>query len=798
MQTKPTTKHLYIRPLGLLLLFHASAPALSAQEVSQNRLEEVIVTAQKRAQREIDVPIAMTVVDHTFIADQGLADLADLSLYVPNAKINNSAVYPDIRIRGFGTSPINPVFEQSVGLVLDGVPYGNKTFYQGALFDIQHVEVLRGPQGALHGKNTTAGLLNIITHQPSEITEASLHIQKGDIGTDRIEAAASTGFLGDRLLARIAILDESRDEYFDNTTAVTNAQAPAQPGSREREAIRVRAVLPDVLGSEWVFTWEHSDSLINGGTEFRRIPEHTRDFVRKYDPNADFEPYNGVGSYDHADFVEIGVDAFVVSGNWSIGDWDMNLIGALAELEDYLENDSDFSPAPSAFTISGRTTTQETFEWRTASPTLQGAMGLPAIGDFTLGSSELIGGVLFQQRQIDDLFNTLNINDQILVEFAAVEAGVPTIPIRLPSTGLETEQSTVFYDDKAQTLAVFGQWDWHFHNAWTLSTGIRWSEEEREARIRRQYDTANTVVFQGVLGWEEFDRSLARKESHVSPKVSLNWQPSDDISLFLSWGNAYKSGGFNAYASGGSDRELSFDAEVVEQWALDIKLRLFEQHRLNISLFRMDLQDFQVLTADPSDLKITVENAAKAISQGVELDWTWMAAHWLDIRASFGFNDTEFIEFPIATCPQDRPNSDGDSEERCDVSGKSLVRAPRYSSTITPTFTLPLSGFWGSSQPPAWLDNLGLIASLTAEYQSEQFLNDDLDERKMQDAFWRYHGSIGLGDLDRRWSLRLSSRNLSDEQTAVAVGEIPAVAPGHFYQIPEPGRVIYMQFQVAL
>lgn len=779
---------------GLFILMPTSAMA----EGEQPRLEEVIVTAQKRAQREIDVPIAMTVVDHTFIADQGIADLADLSLYVPNAKINNSAVYPDIRIRGFGTSPINPVFEQSVGLVLDGVPYGNKTFYQGALFDIQHVEVLRGPQGALHGKNTTAGLLNIITHRPSEETEFSLQYQNGDIGTERVEAAVGTGLFNDRLLMRLAFLDEQRDAYFENTTAQTNPTAPKEPGAREREAFRLRAVLPDVFGSEWMLTWEHSDSRINGGTEFRRIPERTRDFVRKYDPNADFEPYNGVGSYDHPDYVEIGVDALVLSGDWTVGEWGMSLIAAYAELEDFLENDSDFSPAPSAFTVSGRTTTQETFEWRASSPVLEGALGLAKLGDWDLGSSEFIGGVLFQQRQIDDLFNTLNINDAILVEFAAVEGGAPTVPIPVPMTGAENEQSTVFYDDEAETLAVFGQWDWHLSDAWTLSTGLRWSEESRTARIRRQYDTENTAVFQGVLGWEEFDRTLDRKEQHVSPKISLNWQPSDEVSVFLSWGNAYKSGGFNAYASGGSDRELTFDAEVVEQWAIDVKLRLLERHRLNISLFYMNLEDFQVLTANPSDLKITIENAAEAVSQGLELDWTWMAHEYLDVRASFGFNDTEFIEFPIATCPQDRPNSDGDDEERCDVSGESLVRAPKYTGTLTPTLTLPLARLWGERTAPQWISSIGLLASFTAEYQSEQFLNDDLDERKMQESFWRYHGSVGIGDLDRSWSLRVIGRNLSDEQTAVSVGEIPAVAPGHFYQIPEPGRIVSMQLQVAL
>src|SRR5882724_9625865 len=134
----------------------------------QHRIEEIIVTAQKREQAEIDVPVAMSVLDDRFLGEQAIADLRDVSHYVPNVNIRTSAVLPDIRIRGFGTSPVNSLFEQSVGLNVDGIPYTRKAYFQSALYDVERVEVLRGPQGTLFGKNTTAGLLNVVTKNPSD------------------------------------------------------------------------------------------------------------------------------------------------------------------------------------------------------------------------------------------------------------------------------------------------------------------------------------------------------------------------------------------------------------------------------------------------------------------------------------------------------------------------------------------------------------------------------------------------------------------------------------------------------
>ncbi|MGH8560404.1 MAG: TonB-dependent receptor [Nevskiales bacterium] len=791
----------------------------TAANITPAEIEEVVVFAQKRAQAEIDVPISITVIDDEFIAEQGITDLHDLAVFVPNAKIQTTAVFPDIRIRGFGTSPINPVFEQSVGLVLDGIPFGNKAFYQAALFDIDHVEVLRGPQGALHGKNTTAGLINILTKGPSDELTGFFDVQNGDLDHRRIEGGLGGPLIKDVLNFRFALLDDQRDGYFENTTALTVPTAPDNPGARDRQAFRLKLGFPDLLGSDLQFSYEESDSALFGGYELHTIPERSRAFVRRFDPNADFEPNNFIGSFDHPDGIDIGVKSFIANWSDDWNGWNVAAVGGRSRLEEALQNDSDFSPVPVAFTLAGRNSTQATLELRTTSPMLPGLFGLERLFDWSLGKTDFTAGVFKQRRGIADLFSTLNFNDLLIAEFIVQDRGqggtpqlgpvvgpvvgvlFPALPVDLETSDLlaaiAEEQSTIFYDDRGDTRAIFGQFNWYFQPKWTFTAGLRNSVEKKQAHIRRQFDTPNTLIFSQVLRWEEFDREVKRKEKQFSPKLSLNYKPTDDVSLFVSWGNAYKAGGFNAFASGGSDAELIFEPEIVEQVAFDAKLRFFEgAAKLNISVFRMDLEDFQVLTANPSDLKITIENAAQARAQGIEADLSWLATDWLTIIGTMGYNDTEFLEFPIGTCPQDMPNSDGDSEPRCDLSGKPLQRAPKLSSTLTTAVAMPFNAIPFIGQKlPSFLDGVGFLASLTGEYQAEQFLNDDLDERKQQDAFSRYRASFGVGDLNQSWSLRVLGENLTNEGTALAIAEIPAVAPGHFYQIPESGRVINVQFR---
>ncbi|MGH7899954.1 MAG: TonB-dependent receptor [Candidatus Binatia bacterium] len=784
---------------ALLLGALAAQPRAAAEDAPAPRriLEEITVTAQRREQAEIDVPISMSVLDDDFVHQQGITDLRDVSLFVPNAKIRTSAVLPDIRIRGFGSSPVNPNFEQSVGLVLDGVPYTKKAYYQSALFDVGRIEVLRGPQGTLFGKNTTAGLLNVVSKEPTDEFTGNLDVQLGEENYRHVEAAIGGPLVAGLVNFRIAGLLDERDGYVENTTARVAPAADEALFARNRDALRFKLQVPDLLGSTLKLTYERVDIDLVGGSEFRIVPERTRNFFRRFDPNFDFTPDNYVASLDHHD--GIGGDVDTVVANWSLplGEWRLDAVGGFSILRDRLENDTDNSPAPLAFVLSARDNLQYTFEILGSSPSLAGLLGLERAFGFGLGSSNLVLGFFFQRRQLKNFFESLWLNSLLLAEFVALQdSGVsaPPIPIRGEIVPGPPEQSTQFFDETNDAFAGFGQLDWSFFPRWTLSYGMRLNYEKKSGHTQRVFDTPTHVAFDQVLNWHAFDRDIDRTEFDFAPKVALNYKPTDDLSLFASWARAFKGGGFNAFASGGTDDELLYEGESVTQWAIDAKSRLLDgAAELNLSLFRMDLENFQVLTVDPDDARITIENAARARAQGVEAEGVWLAADWLTVRAALGFNDSEFLEFPIATCPQDMVNTDGDADERCDVSGEPLDGAPKWTTALTTLAALPLTAVPRLAElSGASLGGLGLLGGFTVEYQDTHFLNPDFDRRKRQQSFFRFRGSVGFGSLDQRWSVSVTAENLTNEAVSVLAAETPTGA-GHLWQFPDAPRLVYGQ-----
>jgi iron complex outermembrane receptor protein len=288
---------------------------------------------------------------------------------------------------------------------------------------------------------------------------------------------------------------------------------------------------------------------------------------------------------------------------------------------------------------------------------------------------------------------------------------------------------------------------------------------------------------------QEFSASREQSEDQFQPKVALNFQPDESTSLFLHWARAFKGGGFNSFAFRPVDEELQYGPEEAQEWGFDAKMTLFDgAARWNVSLFRLDIDEFQVLTRVPEDLTLglgvtKVENAAKARAQGVESDFTWLATDWLTLIATLGYNDTEYLDFKINDCPADREDTDGDGDLRCDATGKPFAFAPKYNATLTPQLTFPVFG--GDTQ---------LSFGVTAEYQSEQFLDIDLDERKMQEAFFRYRANIGISNPGRGWSFRIIGENLTDEATSIRQGD---VVPGLFVNIQEPARQIFGQFRYS-
>jgi iron complex outermembrane recepter protein len=221
-------------------------------------VEEIIVTAQKREQAMEDVPISMSVLDTEFLAEQGLTDIREALLFTPNAKVEVAGYFASPRVRGFSFNNNNKAFEPPAGLAVDGVLYTRIGYFASALFDLERLEVLRGPQGTTFGKNTTAGLINVVTRGPTDEYTGYADVQIGEFDRHRVEAGVGGPILKDFVNFRLSGLFDEQDGFVENTTSFV-AGANENFRGRDRKGLRAKLGFPDLLGSRLVLTYEHAD-----------------------------------------------------------------------------------------------------------------------------------------------------------------------------------------------------------------------------------------------------------------------------------------------------------------------------------------------------------------------------------------------------------------------------------------------------------------------------------------------------------------------------------------------------------
>lgn len=779
------------------------------------QLEEIIVTAQKREQAIQNVPISMTAISGEALHEQGVTDVREALQLVPNASVDAAGFFAAPRVRGFTLNNNNKSFEPPVGMVLDNIPHTRIPYFVAALFDISRMEVLRGPQGTSFGKNTTAGLIHLVSHQPSDEWDATGTLEAGELNRYRVEAAVG-GPITNGINFRIAGLYDTRDGYIENTTARTNPSAPEELKDRERIGVRATVQFTDLWDSTLTIGYEHFD-LYDGGAALEIITAGPvmRDTLRRYDPNTDFEPGNWVASQDYPDFRDVAIDRYRVQWDKTFSFMNLVAIAAYSNMEQTLALDTDFTPAEA---IIG-TGSDESPEWygevRFIPNTLNGLFGL----NFMPGETDFLFGVNGGRREINDSHFTFGVNNTpfwdmtvaglvdaqgVDVPLALSELGLPINPGEVPSKLDEMDQ---FFNQQSDELSIFAHVQYQFLPDWGIELGGRYTTEKKSADWDVFFTTPEPNTALRAIGVEPFTATRELDQSNFQPKVSLNWAPVDNIMIFAHWERGYKGGGFNAFAmregtnpvtdSGFEDDDLTFQDEVATNIGLDFKSRLFNNTMyLNVSLFHQTAEDFQVLIREnpPATVGLgtsRVINAEEAVSRGVEADLQWLATEWLTIGGSLGILDTEFVEFSDGECAAgtSNANTDGDDNPRCDQSGKSFPFAPEVGATLSLRGRFPLQPIARSWE---WLRDVELTIGTLVEYESSQLLDVDLDERKRQDAYTRFKADIGVGSLEDGWALRVIGENLTNTETHVRLGD---VVENVIIGSQNQPRLIYVQFR---
>jgi iron complex outermembrane recepter protein len=770
-------------------------------------IEEIVVTAQKTEQSLQDVPISVSALGGEQIKDAAVTEAQELFQYMPNVKFSQGAsLIPTVNIRGFGSPPLGRNLEPSVGLSIDDVFYGRSTFSADGIFDVDRVEVLRGPQGTLFGKNTIAGVLNFSTAPPSFDPNGFVTVAAGSRAEKRIEGGIGLGLIDDVLAARLSFRARDRELGMYNTTRDEQGQIEDIAGR-----IKLRWLVTDSLTAD-LNAFVASARSRGMGFELQHASERSLARYRQVDPETEAEAFNGRQSFNEEVFSDRDSHGVALKLNQFIGtagpleDLDLHLILAEAQVETPYLIDTDFSPidAQSLGSDGPERYRQRSFELRATAMT-PGPFGLG-------GDMRWIGGVygLESSSRVSQL-STVNINGVIdLVLAGASFAGqVPTLPddlralldqLGLPSDigdlpgpvqivpeAQANEIGINRTDVDSRTLALFFQTTWELTERLGVTLGYRYGQERKQGMQSSQCQNRPVCTALSIFaGQRNFSSATTRDETERSPKLAVSYAFSDAVTGFANITKGFKSGGYSGPLL--APENLEYGPESALSYEAGVKTRLLDGSLvLNAAVYRVEFDDLQVNLFDGTN--ISTINAASAVSQGLEIDWQWLPPlEWLTLAGSFGLTDVAYGSFPCGpaiagdtdTSPECNPDGTPRPPPTQDLSGRETPFTPKMTASFTPSIRFPL---WPRR-------NLGGIFGVDVLYQGEQYLDADLDPQSFQKATTKVNARLGIGPAGRRWSILFNAKNLTGVRERALVIDQPVIA-GNYVTIALPDEPLY-------
>jgi len=608
-----------------------AAPAF-ADTAASGRLDDIVVTATRRETSLQDVPLAITALTGDALDSAGVTRLEDLATEVPNTFINTGSGLrtTSVTVRGISSNPNNPGVDPSIGVFVDGVYMSRPTTLNANLYDLERVEVVRGPQGALYGKNTIAGALNFITRAPSETAGGEFDLGYGNYGALNAFGAV-TGPLGTPdLLGRASVSVQKRDGL------VTNLATGTKLDDVDAKSARISLL------------WKASEAVT---VQLRA--DKSRD--RTHDGSADVLD-NG---------------AFTGSPLADASPWDRRVSNNLDPVQNRdvsgvsLQVDARFA----AGTLTSLTSSRR-FTWYNL-----------ADNDFTV-LDMLSSGIAEDQAEWSQELRFVSkpngpLNYIVGAYVSHQRLDTVSTAIVGPDLGIYPQDVTGIIDAnvKTDTTAAYGQLSYDFDAHWNGSLTARVSDEKKSVDQSQTGDP-----FQILLQTQPLQH-LTRKDSEFSPSGSLSYKFSKDVTGYGSISRGFKAGGFNVFSISMTD-PARYSPETVTSYELGVKSVLADGRvRLNTALYYLDYRDLQVnqLVLVSGIPQFTTSNAASASSKGAEVELEARLTPELEATFSYGYTDATYKSFPNAT-------SAGD-----DYSGHRLPDAAKQTGGAALAYTKPLT-----------------------------------------------------------------------------------------------------------
>ena len=730
-----SNRTLLLKLFSILLAAMTAVPAIAQESTDEGMLEEVMVTAQKREQSIQDVPISISAFSGEYLEETGIRTLEEVAKITPNFYISNSSQQTNNRIiiRGIG-SVGNSGIEPSVGVFIDGVYYPRPGSVIGNLMDIKTVEVLRGPQGTLFGRNTPVGALNITTNNPTSEPEAMFEVSYGDYDAYEIAAVAS-GALGDMMAGRFAVKYVNRDGYGFNTFDDEDF------GARDNLMLRGKLFFDFSNQFSMLVTADYGKINAEGGAieilNSTASPIFDATLRALFGQDATTEDsFDQVINQDHQDDLS--------DEQWGIS-VDMNYDFAnnirLRSITAYRDWQADVFE--SAIRIPTNILPRITdYQTKTFSQELQ----LISPGGETI---DWVGG-LFYYHETYDIIQAFNAGDTYCVPVVLVLTQSPEAAAACLQFPQDRAAESTF-DQTLKSIAAYGQATWNINDSWAITLGGRYTDDKKDG----DFVQAIANPFLGLVRAPESVLGMERNDSKFTWFANASWFVSPETMLFATASTGYKSGGFNSEGGGVPLNEKRiFGPEDTTNYELGVKSRLFgNSMTANITLYRTVLDEFQDRLFD--GLSFVVINAGKLRQQGVEADINWAPIEPLLVVAGVSYLNSKYLDFENA------PGLPGGPPQ--DLKGERKTFSPKWQVSLaadwTGTFSSGMQWFIGAGWQ--YIDDQNIAATSNNNPQT------------IQSGYSLFNGRLGIRSASSKWDLTLFGNNLGDKGYCIQMFDQP-------------------------
>jgi iron complex outermembrane recepter protein len=696
-------------------------------------LEEIIVTATKRAENLQDVPVAITALSQDTMREAQIHSSEQLTFLVPSLTYQrgSDANESSFNIRGIGTQSFSIGTEPSVSTMLDGVVMGRSGQAFMELMDIQRVEVLRGPQGTLFGKNASGGVVHIITQQPTAEPTGEVMVS-GQTNEEYRAGFTLSGPVTDNLAYRLTASGTDAEDYTKNYF-----DGNKYNGSH-RWTVRGKLRWEPTEDLEFNFSSDYSDSHCDctvaplarlepwDGNEDE--VQEILDLIAPVVPGKDNKDAN-INRVPESKSSQWGTSLEV---NWSIGDFTLTSISAARgyDIKGNAADDYDGQPITPLIDLeqTGDTSQdQYTQELRIASPDDE--------------HFNYVAGLYYFDQSIDETFSR------------SLDIGIDP-----PGFGMAT------YKADTKNWALFGEAVWEFHESWRLIFGGRYTDDEVSFKFRRTREGLPV----GLPDPTPPGGSTTSKDN-FSGKLAVQWDFSNDGMAYLSYAQGYKGPAFDVTFETDPQTQEEVDPETSDSWELGMKSTWFDgRAMLNAAIFYSKYKDFQaegffdpdglpdcpdddpLCKPDDNPGAFILVNAGKVTTQGVELDFQVQATENLRITGGLAYIDAQIDEYPAGPCSNGQTYR-GECDLSQDLSGGDLPYTPKWKGNVTASYTWTRASMF----------DVVFVGAVRAQDEVQYSLSQD--EYTIGDAYTIWDASVVFQDHSEHWQATLFAKNLTDE-----------------------------------